>query len=128
MITSNPVTWFEIYVDNLERAKLFYQKTFNIELADLPNPTLDGAKMLAFPHNKGSKNGTSGALVCMRGIASGTNSTVVYFHSEDCSVEEARIPNAGGKVINGKTPLGAYGFVLLGEDTEGNIFGIHSIK
>lgn len=28
----NPVGWFEIYVDDLQRAKTFYEKVFQIEM------------------------------------------------------------------------------------------------
>lgn len=124
----NPVVWFEIYVDNLERAKRFYQMTFDTNLTELPNPTEDGATMLAFPMNMESKNMASGALVHMKGIKAGSNSTVVYFHSKNCSKEEERIELAGGKVVQGKMSLGEFGFAVLGEDTEGNIFGIHSME
>ena len=37
MSISNPVGWFEIYVDDMERAKSFYQKVFQRELEKLNN-------------------------------------------------------------------------------------------
>ena len=42
----NPVGWFEIYVQDMERAKTFYEKTFGQTLEQLPNPQLE---MWAFP-------------------------------------------------------------------------------
>ena len=127
---TNPVVWFEIYVDDIERAKKFYEKVFRIELNELPTPeSVDGGmKMLAFPSDMESKNSASGTLVKMEGLKAGNNSTIVYFSSEDCSIEEARVEAAGGAVFKSKTSLGDYGFMVLATDTEGNMIGVHSMK
>jgi hypothetical protein len=130
MKNENPVVWFEIYVDDLKRAKKFYETVFELELNELPMPdTGEGSmKMLFFPSNMESMNSASGALVKMDGFKAGNNSTIVYFMSEDCSIEEARIAKAGGSVFKSKISLGDYGFMVLGTDTEGNMIGIHSMK
>jgi predicted enzyme related to lactoylglutathione lyase len=128
MKNTNPVVWFEIYVDDLPRAKKFYETVLDLKLADLPNPGGDSTQMLAFPMDMETKNMASGALVKMEGIKAGGNSTLVYFFSEDCNTEQARIEKAGGKVSQPKTSIGEYGFITLGQDTEGNLFGIHSMK
>ncbi|MBX9768778.1 MAG: hypothetical protein K2X47_16005 [Bdellovibrionales bacterium] len=72
--------------------------------------------------------GAGGALVRMEGFGSNGNGVIVYFTSEDCGIEEKRIASAGGKVQRPKTSIGQYGFITLGVDTEGNVFGIHSQK
>ena len=127
MKTVNPIIWFEIYVEDMERAQKFYENVLDIELIELPNP--DGfdedMRMLAFPSEM-SGEGASGSLVKMKGMKVGGNSTIVYFGSEDCAIEEARVEEAGGKVYKTKEALGEYGFMVLAFDTEGNIFGIHS--
>lgn len=128
MKVENPVVWFEIYTDDLLRAKKFYETVLQIQFTELPNTTPDNLQMLAFPNNMESKNKASGALVKMEGFKAGNNSTIVYFMSEDCSMEESRIVNAGGGVFKSKMSLGDYGFMLLATDTEGNMFGIHSMK
>lgn len=126
---TNPVVWFEIYVDELPRAQKFYETVFDLTLNELPTPDAvdDGMKMLAFPSDMESKNSASGALVKMEGFKAGNNSTIVYFASVDCSIEEARIAAAGGNVHKSKVSLGDYGFMVLANDTEGNMFGIHSM-
>lgn len=123
----NPVVWFEIYVDNIERAKNFYEEVLKIQLSELPVPgdMKDEMKMLAFPMEM-SGEGAGGALVKMDGFKAGGNSTIVYFGSDDCAVEESRINNAGGKVYKSKQSLGEYGFMVLASDTEGNMIGVHS--
>ena len=84
-------------------------------------------KMLAFPMQE-NQAGASGALIQMEGVNGGGNSTIVYFGSEDCAIEEARIEGAGGKVYQSKQSLGEYGFMVLALDTEGNMIGVHSMK
>ncbi|UOB16096.1 VOC family protein [Abyssalbus ytuae] len=128
MKNENPVVWFEIYTDNLQRAKKFYETVFKIELTKLPTPGNDEFEMLAFPSNMESKNKATGTLVKMEGVKAGNNSTIIYFASEDCSIEEARIENAGGNVYKPKMSIGEYGFIVLATDTEGNMFGIHSME
>ncbi|OYX25984.1 MAG: lactoylglutathione lyase [Flavobacteriales bacterium 32-35-8] len=124
----NPVVWFEIYTDNLQRAKIFYENVFQIQLSVLPTPEDMPLQMLAFPSNMESKNRTSGALVYMEGFKAGGNSTIVYFYSKDCAIEEARIEAFGGSVFRSKMSIGDYGFIVLALDTEGNMIGIHSME
>ncbi len=124
----NPVGWFEIYVDDITRAKQFYQAVFNIELTELTPPS-DGSSLQiwAFPSDM-QVYGASGALVQMSGVAAGGNSTLIYFSCEDCAEEAARISSAGGKIQEEKTSIGEYGFIVLAFDTEGNMIGLHSLK
>ncbi|MCC8358718.1 VOC family protein [Salinimicrobium sediminilitoris] len=127
MKSKNPVVWFEIYVDDLERAKKFYEHVLEVKLNELPSSSdsNDEMKMLAFPMEM-EEDGASGALVKMTGVGAGGNSTIIYFRSEDCAVEEKRISNAGGKIFKPKMSIGEYGFIVLAYDTEGNMFGVHS--
>ncbi|MEL6606699.1 MAG: VOC family protein [Bacteroidota bacterium] len=127
MKNGSPVVWFEIYTDDLQRARKFYETVLQVELTELPSPISDKLQMLAFPNNM-EAHGTSGALAKMEGVKAGNNSTLVYFSSEDCSIEEARIERAGGNVVTPKTSIGENGFMVIATDTEGNTFGIHSMK
>jgi len=83
--------------------------------------------MAAFPMQMDRPN-SSGAIVKMDGFKAGGNSTIVYFDSEDCNIEEARVATAGGKVFKNKMPIGEHGFMSICTDTEGNMFGLHSMK
>lgn len=120
----NPVVWFEIYVEDMERAKKFYENVFQIKLEKLNSPALD---LWAFPMVKDGA-GCSGALVKMPGFSSAGNSTLVYFNSADCAVEAARVVKAGGRLEREKFSIGEYGFIALAIDTEGNMFGLHSMQ
>lgn len=123
-MTINPAIWFEIYVQDMPRAKRFYETVLERALEPLSGPGMD---MWAFPMDKDAL-GAGGALVKMDGVASGGNSTLVYFACEDCAVEAARAAKAGGKVFRDKSSIGEYGFIALVTDTEGNLIGLHSMR
>jgi predicted enzyme related to lactoylglutathione lyase len=120
----NPVGWFEIYVQDMDRAKTFYEAVLQRTLERLPSPEIE---MWSFPGEQGGM-GAGGALVRMEGFPSGGNSTLVYFMCEDCAVEEGRVSGSGGKIQRPKMSIGQYGFISLAIDTEGNMFGLHSMK
>lgn len=128
METQNPVAWFEIYVDDIQRAKKFYETVLTTELTKLPTPEslTESFTMMAFPANFNG-SGASGALVHMEGFKAGGNSTLVYFGSKDCAIEESRIVAAGGKIFKHKESIGEHGFITLAFDSENNMFGIHSM-
>ena len=124
MEKTNIGCWFEIYVQDIDRAKAFYESVFQVTLEHLNNPEVD---LWAFPMEMG-KWGAGGALVKMEGVSSGGNSTIIYFSCEDCAVESGRIIAAGGKIQREKWSIGEYGFIALAVDSEGNVIGLHSLK
>lgn len=123
----NPFTWVEIYVDDMNRAQKFYEKVFQIKLIEMQMPEgLGEMQMLSFPWTENQMN-ISGALVKMGNMGPGAGGTLVYFTSDNCSVEEGRAEAAGGKVLQTKMSLGEHGFCSLLMDTEGNTIGVHSM-
>jgi len=120
----NPVIWFEIYVQDMARAKAFYEGVLQVKLERLNNPAIE---MWSFPMAM-DKVGAGGALVKMDGVPSGGSGTIVYFSCADCAVEAARAVAHGGQVQRGKMPIGEYGFIALVVDTEGTMIGLHSLK
>jgi predicted enzyme related to lactoylglutathione lyase len=121
----NPCAWFEIYVQDLPRAKTFYEKVLGHDLSPLPTPEGSPGEMLAFPMHDGA-GGASGALVKMDGMASTAGGTLIYFGCEDVATEAGRVVEAGGKLMQPKMPIGEYGFIAIFEDVDGNIVGLHS--
>lgn len=123
---SNPVGWFEIYVQDMNRAKTFYEAVLNVSLSELP---MGDANMLmyVFPSDMNSY-GTAGALVQMQGVNSGGNSVQVYFSCADCAIEAGRVVTNGGQLTQEKMSIGEYGYFAMAQDTEGNIFGLHSMQ
>jgi len=116
--------WFEIYVQDMDRAKAFYESVFQIKLERLNNPEVE---LWAFPMEM-DRWGAGGALVKMEGVSSGGNSTIIYFSCEDCAIEQSLIITAGGMVHREKWAIGEYGFIALAVDSEGNMIGLHSLK
>jgi len=127
-MSGNPVTWFEIYVKDLKRAKAFYEKTLAITLQKLDTPASGVTEMWSFPMGKDSY-GATGALVKMDdGPSGGGGGTIVYFECEDCGVESSRVRANGGRLMKDKFAIGPHGFIALAADTEGNSIGLHSMK
>ena len=120
----NPIVWCEIYVQDMERAKSFYESVFQIKLEKLESPKNSGIDMWAFPMTMDTV-GASGALVKMAGVESGGSSMIPYFHCNEVTEEEARVVKAGGEIHKPKMSIGQYGFMALIIDTEGNTIGLH---
>ncbi len=81
-MASNPVGWFEIYVQDMARAQAFYENMLQTKLDKLPGTDFD---MVAFPSAMASY-GAAGALVKMEGVPSGGNSTLQNVCSIDCTL------------------------------------------
>ena len=107
-MNENPVRWFEIYVQDMARARRFYETVFATTLQQLNAPAGE-LEMWAFPMAMDS-GGCAGSLVKMEGFPSGGNSTLVYFGCEDCAVEAARVAGAGGKLFREKMSSAHPGF------------------
>lgn len=122
-----PVGWFEIYVQDMKRAKTFYEAVFSIQLKKLEGPD-SSIDMWSFPGPMDSSSGASGALVKMNGVLSGGNGVIIYFTCKDCATEASRVASNGGKVTKEKFSLGKFGFAALITDTEGNVVGLHSMQ
>ena len=126
-MAKNPVAWFEIYVDDMPRAIVFYQSVFNVQLEKMDNPSANEIEMWSFPSNM-EQYGVTGALAKMNGVSAGSGGTLVYFSCDDCAIEEARVASSGGSIQQPKMAIGEYGFMTLATDTEGNMFGLHSMN
>lgn len=121
----NPVGWFEIYVDDLKRAKAFYEAVFGYSLTPLPD---DGTfKALMFPGVHGG-SGAMGAIMCHPMKRPSTDGTTIYFSTDDCSVQSQLALSHGGLVYREKWSLGEDGFIAIIGDTEGNAIGLHSFN
>lgn len=126
MTKSNAIGWFDIYVNDMERATTFYEAVLGKKLEQMGDPTGE-TQIMSFPTDM-SVYGAGGALVKSQYAKPGVGGTMLYFDTEDCSVEASRVEAAGGKVVRPKFSIGEFGWVALCEDTEGNTFGLSSMK
>jgi predicted enzyme related to lactoylglutathione lyase len=126
MLKSNAVGWFDIYVDDMERAVDFYENVLKHKMVQIGDPTGE-TQMMSFPSDM-TIYGASGALVKSKHSKPGVGGTMIYFSTKDCKHEESRVKKAGGKIIRPKFSIGEFGFVTICEDTEGNMFGLSSME
>jgi len=126
MSSRNPLSWFEIYVTDMDRARKFYETVIGLPLSKIEVGDFDGI-MYGFPMVMGGE-GASGALVKWEQQQPSSSGTIIYFDSKDCDIELSRVEAAGGKILQPKMKAGEFGFSCLVSDTEGNTFGFYSDK
>lgn len=121
----NMVGWFEIPVNDMDRAKAFYEAVFKI---DIQIVDFGGMLMGWFPYEEG-KEGAAGTLIKQDTYIPSQEGTLVYFICEDVQNELDRIEAAGGKLYQPKTQISPeHGFMAAFIDTEGNRVALHSRK
>jgi predicted enzyme related to lactoylglutathione lyase len=126
MTKMNAVAWFDIYVDDLDRAVAFYETILATKLEALGDPTGE-MQMMSFPADM-TAYGAGGALTKSPHAGPGAGGTVIYFAADDCADVEKRVGAAGGQIVQPKFSIGEFGFVSLLQDTEGNVIGLHSMS
>lgn len=122
----NAIGWFDVYVEDMDRAVAFYEAVFQLQLEPMGDPTGE-TDMRSFPANMGVY-GAAGALLKSPHGRPGPGGTVIYFSVDDCTEEQTRVAAAGGKVLRPKFSIGQFGWVALCLDTEGNVFGLSSMR
>lgn len=120
------IGWFDIYVEDMDRAQAFYETVLDTTLSSMDDPNDPTAQMRAFGDDFIS-HGAGGALVRLEHAQPGPGGSMVYFSCDDCAVEEARVSAAGGSVVRPKSSIGEHGFVSIVTDSEGNMVGLHSV-
>jgi len=123
----NAINWFEIPVNNYERAKKFYSEILDQEIMD---HDMGDKKMKygIFPYDM-ENGGTGGAIVQMEEMKPSMDGSTVYLNGgDDLSVALAKVETAGGKIFMPKTEIGENGFIAQFTDTEGNRVALHSMS
>ena len=120
---SNPVVFFEIPVDDMDRAIKFYKSVFNY---DFGRDTIDNNEMALFPFFD-EDSGISGALAKGEIYKPTKDGVVIYFKTENIDEILRLATSNGGKILYPKTDNGI-GLVAEFEDTEGNRIAIYQSK
>ena len=120
----NPVGWFELPVNDTNRAQKFYQELLGITLnrQDIPD-----YEMLWFPSEENSY-GSPGALMKGMGYKPSKGGVIIYFTCPHIDEALERVEKIGGKIFLPKKDIGEYGYIAWVEDTEGNVIGLHRRK
>ena len=119
---TNPVNWFEIPVNDLERAKQFYETVFGFQLS---LNEMGPMKMAWFPMTQGGP-GATGTLIQSEGYAPSHAGTLVYFSVPDIEGALDKVNANGGKLLMPKTSIGEHGHIAHFQDCEGNRVALHS--
>lgn len=123
IMKDNVLNWFELAVDDLPRAKAFYETILNEKLEEVAGSSLP---MAIFPYDP--MKGVGGSLTKMKEMKPGAGGTIIYLNVEgDLDGVLSRIPAAGGTVLKGRTDIPPHGFIGIFEDSEGNVVGLHSM-
>ncbi|KAA1243425.1 VOC family protein [Aquimarina sp. RZ0] len=118
------ITWFEIPVTDMERAKTFYEKVFDIEIS---LQKMDDVQMGWFPNKNQSGLATGSLVDAEEYYAPGSNGVLIYFSCDDLANEISRVETAGGKVLSDKKQISdTHGYMGYFLDTEGNRIALHS--
>jgi uncharacterized protein len=127
----NSIYWVEIPAKDFERAKMFYETIFSIEMKLVP---ISRGKYAIFPLDKSAK-GAGGAIVEGNGYEPAEKSTkgpVIYLdREEDLSIPLSKVEKAGGKILMPKTKNNDNpdsGYIAQFIDSEGNRMGLHSLN
>jgi uncharacterized protein len=118
----NPVGYFEIPVNDLDRAVSFYEQVFGYEFE---REIVDSNEMAWFPINEDAP-GISGALAKGESYIPCIKGTLVYFSTDDIEDTLVKVQASGGRTLYSKTSLGELGWVAEFEDSEGNRVALHS--
>lgn len=121
---TNAISWFEIPVIDMQRAKGFYEAILDIQLMVID---LDVDFTIAlFP----VEEGTVGGALCKneKFYTPAKTGNILYLNANpDLQVSLEKVEKAGGKIIKSKEHISdAFGFVAFIEDTEGNRIALHS--
>ena len=118
----NAINWFEIPVENMDRAVRFYEALLGYGLKrenfmDVPHAIIKSSK---------DDDGVGGALIQDKKRKPSAAGTCVYLNSSDIDGALKRVTTLGGDVLQPKTSIGPMGSIALLKDSEGNLIGLHT--
>ena len=123
MNATNAINWFEIPVNDYQRAILFYEAVLDITLKQ---ESMNDIDLAVFPYNEGESVG--GALIKADFQQPSEQGCLVYLNVEgkmDAVLERAK--KQGANILFPKTYLGEPGYIAHISDSEGNKIALHSV-
>ena len=121
----NAINWFEIPVNDFNRAKAFYEAVLdtNMEVMEMPQ---FNSTMAFFPCDA-EAGAAGGSIIKSPDHEPSMTGSIIYLNGgDDLSEPLARVINAGGNIAVPKTSIGPHGFFATFIDTEGNAVAFHS--
>ncbi|KPF69932.1 glyoxalase [beta proteobacterium AAP99] len=121
MSSTNPIRFVEIPVTDMDRAVLFYEAVFSV---DLERQTIDGYEMALFPFDPAA-HGATAALAKGDVYRPAQVGPIVYFAVDSIDSTLSRARARGAKTLYEKKSAGDWGWVAEIEDSEGNRVALH---
>lgn len=109
---SHPPVHFEIPVDDMDRAKKFYQELFGWGISGAPG--FEDYQIVM----------TSGLNGGMMKRSNPGMPIINYINVEDIDAYLAKLEKLGGQILMPKMPITGIGYNAVVKDTEGNTFGM----
>lgn len=122
-LSSHPVVYFEIPVQNMDRAIRFYEGVFQFTFK---KEYIDGYSMALFPFED-TQSGITGALAKGDVYQPTKSGVLLYFATDSIQVTLRKATDHGGKVLYPIQDNGV-GLVAEFEDSEGNRIALFQAK
>jgi uncharacterized protein len=122
LTTPHALTWFEIPVQDLDRAQRFYETLLG---RPLRRETMGPHALAVFPYGEGQ---VGGCLMAGPAMSPSTDGSLIYLAAGPRLAEPlGRLAAAGGRLLQPRTELpGELGCFALLQDSEGNRVGLHA--
>jgi predicted enzyme related to lactoylglutathione lyase len=117
---AHKVVWFDLPVQDLDRARKFYGKVLDLEFEEIPAEV----PMAVMHHGPGE---VAGCLFRHEGFEPSRQGPMLYFAAAG-RLDEAvsLVEDCGGQVLQGVHEIGPFGKRAIVLDSEGNRIALHS--
>ena len=120
---ANQVVWFDMPVQDLDRAMRFYSAVLGAPATKQEYP---GMSIGLFAHS--DADDVSGCLTTMKDADPAPRKGVLLYFNCEGRLDQAiaAVEPNGGKIVEPRHPIGPYGFRAVVLDSEGNRIALHS--
>lgn len=124
MAKTNPVIYFEIPVNDLNRAESFQINVFGF---NFEREVIDDYEMTFFPFED-TESGISGALAKGDIYKPTKEGVIIYFRTDNIDITLQKVKEQNGIILYPKTVNEKYGFIVAEfEDSEGNRIAVQQL-
>ena len=119
---ANPFVHVELNTPDTGKAKKFYQKLFDWQLEDTPNPVVPNETYTVVKVG----NGTGGGI--MQQVPNGPAGWMPYVAVDDIDAATQKAKSLGGKVMKDVTEIKGMGWFSIIQDPTGGVLGLWKNK